>query len=46
MEAQLKLKEVIWEITSECKNNCKYCGSKHISSLKPLNKKRNYKNSR
>jgi MoaA/NifB/PqqE/SkfB family radical SAM enzyme len=24
----LKLKELIWEITGECKNNCSYCGSK------------------
>jgi len=24
----ISLKEIIWEITSECKNNCKYCGSK------------------
>ena len=24
----LKLKEIIWEITSECHNNCSYCGSK------------------
>jgi MoaA/NifB/PqqE/SkfB family radical SAM enzyme len=25
----LKLKEIIWEITSECHNNCYYCGSKN-----------------
>lgn len=24
----LKLKEIIWEITGQCNNNCKYCGSK------------------
>jgi len=29
--AYLKLKEIIWEITGECNNNCKYCGSKEIS---------------
>lgn len=25
-----KLKEVIWEITNECKNGCTYCGSKEL----------------
>ena len=25
-----KLKEIIWEVTSECFNNCDYCGSKDI----------------
>lgn len=25
---KLKLKEVIWEITNKCNNNCSYCGSK------------------
>lgn len=29
----IKLKEVIWEITDKCRNNCSYCGSK-----KDLNK--------
>jgi len=24
----IELKEIIWEITSECYNNCSYCGSK------------------
>jgi len=24
----LKLKEVIWEITNKCNNNCEYCGSR------------------
>ena len=28
MDAQLELKEIIWEITSECNNGCSYCGSK------------------
>ena len=23
----LELKEIIWEITTECHNNCEYCGS-------------------
>jgi len=27
---KLKLKEVLWEITSRCNRNCDYCGSKHI----------------
>lgn len=26
----LKLKEIIWEITGKCLNNCSYCGSKDI----------------
>jgi len=28
----LKLKEIIWEITGKCNNNCSYCGSKHMKS--------------
>jgi MoaA/NifB/PqqE/SkfB family radical SAM enzyme len=27
---QIKLKNVIWEITNYCNKNCKFCGSKHI----------------
>lgn len=38
MEAQLKLKEIIWEITPECHNNCKYCGSREILNDKTLPK--------
>ena len=30
----IQLKEIIWEITSECKNNCKYCGSKKERHIK------------
>ena len=26
--AKLNLKEIIWEVTGECHNGCKYCGSK------------------
>jgi MoaA/NifB/PqqE/SkfB family radical SAM enzyme len=26
----LKLKEIIWEITGQCKNGCSYCGSKEV----------------
>ena len=29
----LKLNEIIYEITSECHNNCSYCGSKEVSSI-------------
>ena len=25
----IKLNEIIWEITGQCKNNCSYCGSKN-----------------
>lgn len=28
----LKLKEIVWEITGECHNNCKYCGSKQVKN--------------
>ena len=28
MNQHLKLKEIIYEITGKCKNNCSYCGSK------------------
>lgn len=31
----LKLKEVIWEVTRKCGKNCKYCGSKAV--LEPEN---------
>lgn len=27
-QACLKLKEIVWEITNKCNNNCWYCGSK------------------
>lgn len=27
-EGQLKLKEIIWEMTGRCENHCSYCGSK------------------
>lgn len=30
----LKLKEIIWEITGECKNGCSYCGSKDVTNKK------------
>ena len=33
-EPCLKLKEIIWEITSECNNNCNYCGSTSQCSTK------------
>lgn len=26
----LKLREIAWEITNQCRNNCEYCGSSHI----------------
>lgn len=29
----LKLQEIIFEITSECKNNCSYCGSKEVTNI-------------
>ena len=29
-----KLKEIVVEITSECNNNCSYCGSKDVSNIK------------
>lgn len=32
----IKLREIIWEITGECHNNCSYCGSKDVSK-KTLN---------
>jgi len=35
----LKLKEIIWEITGECKNGCTYCGSKSIRNIKNSNEK-------
>ena len=28
----LKLKEIIWEITTKCMNGCEYCGSAHSTS--------------
>jgi len=34
---QIKLKEIIWEITGECKNNCPHCGSKEAKRLKASN---------
>ncbi len=30
----LELKEIIWEITGECKNGCSYCGSKENRNIK------------
>lgn len=27
---QLKLREIIWEITGRCENKCSYCGSKEV----------------
>jgi len=27
----IKLREIIWEITGQCFNNCSYCGSKDVS---------------
>lgn len=33
-ESHLKLKEIIWEITGECRNGCEYCGSKEVSKIK------------
>lgn len=35
MKPQLKLKEIIWEITGECHNNCAYCGSKSVKNSWP-----------
>ena len=32
--AHLQLKEIIWEITGECHNNCSYCGSKKTNDKK------------
>ena len=29
----LKLKEIIWEITGQCKNGCSYCGSKEVNKI-------------
>ena len=29
----LKLKEIIWEITGRCNNNCRYCGSKNVQNV-------------
>lgn len=34
---QIKLKEIIWEITDHCNNGCKYCGSKKILNTTPIN---------
>lgn len=36
-QAHNKLKEIIWEITGECKNNCTYCGSKDVWDKKNSN---------
>jgi MoaA/NifB/PqqE/SkfB family radical SAM enzyme len=36
----VKLKEIIWEITPQCNKNCDYCGSKNILNDKPLNSTR------
>ena len=30
-QGKLKLKEIIWEVTSKCNNNCSYCGSKEVN---------------
>ncbi len=35
----LKLKEILWEITPKCNRNCDYCGSKQISNCEQLNDK-------
>lgn len=35
----IKLHEIIWEITGECKNGCKYCGSKSEWKIKTPNDK-------
>lgn len=35
-EAQNKLKEIIWEITDNCNQNCSYCGSKDILNQTPI----------
>lgn len=37
MGSQLKLKEIIWEITGKCNNGCEYCGSKDIKGEHPTN---------
>ena len=31
MEPKIKLKEIIYEITSKCNNGCSYCGSKEVT---------------
>lgn len=36
-QQHLKLREIIWEITGECKNNCSYCGSKDARCSKTEN---------
>ncbi len=33
-EGKLKLKEIIWEVTGQCKNKCTYCGSKGVWNRK------------
>lgn len=30
----LKLREIVWEITGQCNNNCSYCGSKSVQKTK------------
>lgn len=32
----IKLREIIWEITPKCNKNCDYCGSKSILKENPL----------
>lgn len=34
--AHVKLKEAIWEITDNCKNNCSYCGTKDFLNKHPI----------
>jgi len=38
-QKHLKLKEIIWEITNQCKNNCTYCGSKETVNQELINEK-------
>jgi len=36
-QQHIKLREIIWEITGECKNGCTYCGSKSVRNTKTDN---------
>lgn len=33
MGPQFELKEIIWEITGRCNNNCEYCGSSDVKNV-------------
>lgn len=36
MEPYIELREILWEITNHCKQNCSYCGSKDIVNTTPI----------